>query len=108
MTKKPRRTPSDTERLDRVLAGIKTDGTDIIVRINRYGFCHEEGHALGNPSVTIYDRADIDAVIRSEKAAMKSTRIRMPRDLESLRLVAEREERRLRHRRGIRKAKRTR
>jgi hypothetical protein len=72
-TPKKRKAVTDKERLDRILLGVKRDGTDIIVRANRYGFEADGSHALGNPCLTILDRADIDAVIRSERRATRRT-----------------------------------
>jgi len=49
----------DTVRLDRVL-----EDKDLVLVINRYGH-----GAAGNTAVCIYDRADIDAVLASERKA---------------------------------------
>lgn len=70
-TKPKRRAISDGERLDRILRELGPSG-DIIVRINRYGYESDGSHASGNPSVCIENRADIDAVILSERRAQRA------------------------------------
>ena len=57
---------TDKMRLDRVLAE-RVSTKNFVMEINRYG-----AGAFGNPVVSFDSRADIDAVIKSERAAIRA------------------------------------